>query len=110
MADYGYKVLGQAAPLATTETLLYSVPASTQAVISTFVCCNRGIISTSFHISISTGGVATTDKDYIYYDVVIPKNETFVSTIGVTLAATDVVRVWAGNANLSFSIFGSEYA
>jgi hypothetical protein len=29
-------------------------------------------------------------------------------TIGVTLAATDVITVYASSANLSFSAFGSE--
>ena len=59
-------------------------------------------------LSIAISGAATTNKDYIYYDLPIGANDTFIATIGVTLAATDVVRVYASNTNLSFSLYGSE--
>ena len=35
------KVLGQSAPAATTETVLYTVPDMTQTTISSIVICNR---------------------------------------------------------------------
>jgi hypothetical protein len=38
----------------------------------------------------------------------VPPNDTIFLTIGVTLAVTDVVTVYASSANLSFSMFGSE--
>jgi hypothetical protein len=103
-----YKTLGQSAPSATTETDLYTVPASTSTIISSLLVCNRGASSTTFRISISLAGAATANKDYLYYDVVIPANDTFVATIGATVATTDKVRVFAGNGNLSFSLWGSE--
>ena len=103
-----YKVLGQSAPSATTETDLYTVPALTQAVCSSIIVCNRGGSSTTFRVSVAAGGGATANADYIYYDVVIPANDTFIATIGLTLEAADVVRVYAGNGNLSFSLYGSE--
>jgi len=68
----------------------------------------RGATSTTFRISVSVGGGATAAQDYLYYDVIIPPTDTFVLTGGITLAATDVVRVYAGNASLSFSLFGKE--
>lgn len=102
-----YKVLGQVAPSATTETDLYSTFTSF-AVASSLIVCNRGGTQTSFRVSISQGGVATTTKDYIYYDLLIGGNDTFIATIGVTLALGDVVRVYAGNGNLSFSLYGSQ--
>lgn len=102
-----YKVLGQVAPSATTETLLYTTSAAS-AIASSLIVCNRGGTQTSFRVSISQGGVATTAKDYIYYDLLIGGNDTFIATIGVTLASTDVVRVYAGNGNLSFSLYGSQ--
>ena len=36
-----YKVLGQSIPSATTATTLYTVPAATQAVVSTITVCNQ---------------------------------------------------------------------
>ena len=105
-----YKNLGQAAPGATTPTDLYTVPGATQAVVSSFMVCNRGATATTFRLSRSVGGGATANKDYIYYDVAIPGNDCFIATIGLALAATDVVRVYAGNASLSFSLDGMEIA
>ena len=103
-----YKVLGQSSPTATTETALYTVPAATSAVASSVIVCNRSAVLSTFRISIAIGGAATTNKDYIYYDLPIGANDTFIATIGVTLATTDVVRVYASNTNLSFSLYGSE--
>lgn len=107
MADT-VKILGQSAPNATTETDLYTVPASTSAVVSSIVVCNRGTTSTTFRISVSQAGAATTNKDYLYDDIAIGGMDTFVATIGISLATTDKIRVYAGNANLSFNAFGVE--
>lgn len=103
-----YKTLGQSSPAATTETDLYTVPAATSAVASSVIVCNRSAVLSTFRISIAVGGLATTNKDYIYYDLPIGANDTFIATIGVTLATTDKVRVYASNTNLSFSLYGSE--
>ena len=102
------KTLAQSAPSATTLTDIYTVPALTSAVLSSMIVCNRGATSTTFRISIAVAGLADTAKQYIYYDVPISKNNTFIATIGATLGATDVVRVYAGNANLSFTLVGVE--
>jgi hypothetical protein len=59
-------------------------------------------------VSIAVAGAATSNKDYIYYDLPIGANDTFIATIGITLATTDEVRVYASNTNLSFSLYGSE--
>jgi ribulose 1,5-bisphosphate synthetase/thiazole synthase len=102
------KNLGQSAPNATTETDLYTVPASTSAVISSLVVCNRGAVVATFRVSVAVGGGATGNKDYLYYDVLIPPNDTFIATVGLTLAATDKVKVYASTANLSLNLFGEE--
>lgn len=103
-----YKVLGQVAPSATTETDLYTVPAATQTVASTISIANRGTSSGTIRISVSVSGAATANKDYIAYDVVVPANSFLDRTMGITLNATDKVRVYASTANFSFSLFGSE--
>lgn len=102
------KVLGQVAPATTTETLLYTCPASTGTAISTIVVCNRGATTSTFRVSVAAGGGATTSKDYIYYDIILAGNDTFAATFGVTLSATDKVQTYASSSNLSFSIFGEE--
>jgi hypothetical protein len=103
-----YKVLGQVSPSATTETDLYTVPAATSAVASSVIVCNRSAVLSTFRISIAVAGGATANKDYIYYDLPIGANDTFIATIGVTLATTDKVKVYASNTNLSFSLYGSQ--
>lgn len=102
------KILGQSAPSATTATDLYTVPASTSTVISSLIVCNRAATQATFRVSASAAGAATANKDYIYYDVIIPPNDTFIATVGLTLATTDKVRVYASTANLSFGIYGEE--
>jgi glucose-6-phosphate dehydrogenase assembly protein OpcA len=103
-----YKVLGQQATAATTETTLYTVPAATSAIASSVTVTNRGTTIATFRVSVAVSGGATTNKDYLYYDVSIAGNDTFIATIGVTLATTDKVKVYASNANLTFQLFGSE--
>jgi len=103
-----YKVLGQSSPAATTETALYTVPALTSAIGSSIIIANRSTTVATFRVSIAVSGAATTNKDYIYYDLPIGSNDTFIATIGITLATTDEVRVYASNTNLSFSLYGSE--
>jgi len=102
------KTLSQTAPSATTLTDSYTVPGATQAVVSSVVVCNRSATATSFRISVAVAGAADATKQYLYYDVPIAGNDTFVATIGVSLGAADVVRVYATLATLSFNVFGAE--
>lgn len=106
MADT-YKTLAQANPAAATLTDAYTVPALTSAIISTITVANRSV-ATSFRISVAIAGAADASQQYIAYDVAIGANETIALTFGITLAATDIVRVYATLATLSFNIFGVE--
>lgn len=103
-----YLVLGQAAPSATTATTLYTVPASTQAVVSTIVVCNRGTSSATFRVAARPDGAALANQHYLFYDVQIDPNATIPVTVGVTLGDTDVLTVYASTADLAFSAFGAE--
>lgn len=107
MAD-SLKTLAQVNPGATTLTDGYTVPASTQASISSIVIANRSATPTSFRISVAPAGAADNAKQYLYYDVAIDGNDSFVATLGITLDETDVIRVYATLATLSFNIFGVE--
>ena len=102
-----YKVLGQSAPSATTNTTLYTVPSATSAVASTLSICNRGV-STTFRIAVRPAGATIANEHYIVYDNYVNAGDTIFLTLGITLATTDVVTVYAGTANTSFSLFGSE--
>jgi hypothetical protein len=102
-----YKCLGQSAPAATTSTDLYTVPAATKCVVSSIVICNRGAAGT-FRVSVAVAGAVLATKQYIYFDVSIAANETFIATIGLGLDSTDVIRVYASSGDMSFSAFGVE--
>ena len=102
-----YKVLGQVAPAATTLTSLYTVPALTSAVCSTLSICNRGI-STQIRVAVRPAGATIADEHYIAYDVPVNQYESVFLTLGVTLATTDIVSVYAGTADISFGLFGTE--
>jgi glucose-6-phosphate dehydrogenase assembly protein OpcA len=103
-----YKVLGQLAPSATTATTLYTVPSATSAVISTLVVANRAATSATYRIAIRPAGATLANEHYIAYDVSVGASDSTTLTVGITLAATDVITIYASTANLSFSAFGSE--
>jgi glucose-6-phosphate dehydrogenase assembly protein OpcA len=103
-----YKVLGQSAPAATTNTNLYTVPAATSAVVSTIVVANRVGTSATYRIAIRPAGATIANQHYIAYDVAVGGADSTTLTLGITLAATDVITVYASTANTSFSVFGSE--
>jgi hypothetical protein len=103
-----YKVLGQSAPSATTATDVYTVPSSTEAVVSTIFVCNRGATAATYRISVRPNGATQADQHYLAYDAVILANDSVAITVGTTMDAADVITVYASTANLSFNVFGSE--
>jgi hypothetical protein len=47
---------------------------------------------------------------YIAYDVTVGANDTTTLTLGITLATTDVITVYASSATVAFNAYGSEIA
>jgi glucose-6-phosphate dehydrogenase assembly protein OpcA len=103
-----YKVLGQSAPSATTATTLYTVPAATSAVVSTIVVANRTGTAAAYRIAIRPAGATLANQHYLAYDVAVGAGDSTTLTLGITLAATDVITIYASTADLSFNAFGSE--
>jgi hypothetical protein len=99
------KVLGQVAPSATTWTDLYEAPKT--AVVHGIVC-NRGTADATFRMTIAVLGAALDNKQYIYYDEPIKGNKTFTFSLGIMLGASDKIRVYASNGNLTFTLYGIE--
>jgi hypothetical protein len=107
-----YKVLGQVDLQSATLTTLYTVPASTETVISTVIVANRAATATTFRLAVRPNGASISDQHYIAYDVPVAANDSTTLTLGLTLDATDVLSVnAAGTASrLSFNAFGAEVA
>ena|SRR5947209_12566663 len=104
------RTLGQSAPIATTATTLYTAPAAatTGVTVSSVVICNRGPASAKFRLWVAVAAAADANQQYLYYDVPVAANDTFVATIGITLAATDLLRCQTDQATVSFNAFGIE--
>lgn len=105
-----YKVLGQSNPAATTLTTLYTVPASTQAVISSISVANLTATAATFRIAVRPAGASITNAHYLGYDITVGASDTTIITVGITMNATDVLSVYGSTANLTFQAFGSEVA
>ena len=103
-----YKVLGQSAPSADTDTTLYTVPAATSTVVSTITVANRGATAATYRIAVRPAGDSIATTHYIAYDVSLAANDTTALTLGITLATTDVVTVRASTDDTTFNLFGSE--
>lgn len=103
-----YKVLAQSNPSATTATTLYTTPSTTSTVVSTITVCNQASSAGSYRIAVRPAGETLAAKHYIAYDVPIAANDTVALTLGITLATTDVVTVYASSTSLSFNAYGSE--
>jgi hypothetical protein len=102
-----YKVLGQSNPAATTATTLYTVPSATSAVCSTLIITALGA-STTFRVAVRPAGASLANQHYIIYDAPVNQYDAVFFTLGITLGTTDVVTVYAGSANVTFSLYGSE--
>ena len=105
------KILGQSNPAATTVATLYTVAASKEAVISTISVANTTATAATFRLILQpladvSGTILT--KQYLAYDITVGASDTTVITIGVTMAAGDVIKVYGSTATLAFQAFGDE--
>ena len=103
-----FKVLDQINPLAATLTASAAVPASKAWIVSSIVVANRDPVGTTFRIAVAPAAAADSNEQYLWFDVSCPGNDTFAASLGLTLATTDIFRVYATLATLSFNFFGSE--
>jgi glucose-6-phosphate dehydrogenase assembly protein OpcA len=103
-----YKVLGQVYPSAATNTTLYTVPSTTQTVVSSITICNLGSAADTIRIAIRVAGGSIANEDYIAYEEAVAGNSLMTITAGLTLAATDVITVYSTAGTCAFNAFGSE--
>ena len=103
-----YKVLGQSNPAATTNTNLYTVPASTSAVVSTITICNQASSAATYRIAVRPAGAAAAAQHWIVYGATVAGSDSTALTLGLTLATTDIITIYASTSTLSFAAFGSE--
>jgi guanyl-specific ribonuclease Sa len=103
------KILGQVAPAATTDTAIYTVPASTSASVASIVVCNTSTTtSTTFRLAVKANADTLAAKNYLVYEQTIDPKETVTLTLGISLGTGDSVRAYVTLATVSFSAFGVE--
>ena len=97
--------LGQAALAATTNTTVYTVPATTFTVLS-FTVVNRGTSTASVRVALASSATPAS-AEYIEYDAQISPGGTLERT-GIIMNAGKLLVCYASNANISVSAFGIE--
>jgi uncharacterized protein YcfL len=104
-----YKVLGQSAPAANTTANVYTVPAATQAVVSSIIVTNRNQnANITYRLAVQPAGVTLANQHYIAYESTVAALDTVALSLGLSLGNTDVLSVYTANANVSFGVFGVE--
>lgn len=99
--------LGQSAPVATTNTTAYTVPASTLASFSVNMV-NRGTSSVAVRLAIAATANPG-NAEWLEYDSSIPANGVLERT-GLVASAGKQVVVYVGAAQISVNVYGYEEA
>lgn len=102
-------ILGQAAPAASTDTALYTVPAGRKATISTLVAANTSGGASSYRYNARINGTAAAPGNEIAHDIPLANNASDGVTWGIALGPGDVLNVRSGAAGgITFTAFGVE--
>ena len=102
-----YKVLGQVIGSGT-EATLYTVPSSTETIVSSIVICNINANAETFTIRVAVDNGTDNNKQLIAKDTPIAANDTIIMTLGLTIDASDTIQVASSDTNVVFNAFGSE--
>ena len=104
-----YKILGQSRPANTSVATLYTVPASTAAVISTITATNLTGTPTDIDIYVVAPSGSATTSNALVFEAELVANTTIGFTFGLTLQAASSLQVKssAGSA-ITFQAFGQE--
>ena len=98
-------ILGQAAPAAITNTVVYTVPALT-VTVATISIVNTTLTSIAVRLAIASSGTPTT-SEYIEYDTIISASGVLERS-GIVMNATEAVVVFGSAAGLAVSVYGYE--
>jgi hypothetical protein len=100
--------VAQSNPAAATPSDLYTVPSEKEAVISTLAIAEHGGAPADFSIRVRPDGDTAADVHILVNGAELVANDTQFLTIGIALAATDVVTVEATTGDVTFTAFVNE--
>lgn len=98
--------LGTASLAATTNTLIYTVPAGITATINIRMA-NRAATAARIRVALTVGGAAPTLNDYISYDLLLPERG-IVEEVGLVVSSGEAVYVYSDSANVTVRVHGME--
>tara|TARA_X000001036_G_scaffold399704_1_gene403558 strand:- start:348 stop:668 length:321 start_codon:yes stop_codon:yes gene_type:complete len=101
-------ILGQNALAATTNTTVYTVPASTHAVVNVSVVNRNSSAAATVRLALSATG-SPSNAEYIEYDVSVPKNGVLERT-AISLNASKNIVAYTSGSDVSVSVYGIEQA
>lgn len=108
-ADHPFSLdaqLAQSDPAANTNTTVYTVPASTKALVFGIIVANTGNIPDPFRIFIVPSAGVAGVGNAIYYDVIVPGQDTFVANIQVLMEAGGFIVVYSTSGAHTFTFSG----
>ena len=98
-------IFGQAALSATTNTTIYTVPASTYSVVTVNIV-NRGTTSAAVRLAVSSSANPA-NNEYLEFDTVLPAKNVLERT-GIVAEAGRQVIVYTDSASVTASAYGIE--
>lgn len=104
-----YKILGQSRPTGTAVTDVYTVPASTQAVVSTITATNVDGVASNIRIyAVGSGSTASQDNALVY-NAELAATQVQAFSLGLTLSAGAKIAVQSATGSaVAYQVFGSE--
>ena len=100
------KALARTAASTTTTTTLYTVPASTTAIITNIAVCNTSASAQTFTMACGTSGSTVA----LFTTTAIAANTTVVIDMKQTLTAAQIITGGASATSVTFHISGVEIA
>ena len=91
-----------------TYSTLYNTPAATEAVISSIVITNQASSDVTVRIGLDTTAGTPGASEWLVYDAVVAGNDTVALTLGVTMPASNYIRISSSANTCNFSAFLSE--
>ena len=107
-----YKILGQVQPGANSLTTIYTVPASTNTVVTTITICNQSANNLTVNVAANTSGDAVTTKNFLITNYNLEAAETLVleprlAMLAGSLLSANITGVYAAS-NVSVNAYGVE--
>jgi hypothetical protein len=104
-----YKILGQVRPTGTAVADLYTVPASTEAVISTITATNVDGTASDISLYVVPSAGTASVENALVFEAQLAANVVQAFTIGITMGAADKLSVQSATGSaVTYQAFGSE--